>query len=367
MAGFLVVDVASYQSTANAADPHVKATIVKATQGTGYVNPKCNAQYAAAKAAGKKLGLYHYAGGGDPVAEANYFIANIKNYVGEALLVLDWESGQNRSWGSTTWARSFMNRVHALTGVWPLLYTGSEGAKQCANCKDVCGLWFAGYPYQPGTRVMYRYTPPTKFPYSTAPWPTYTMWQYTSFDGALDISVANFPIENWDKFANPSGAASKPAPAPSKPAPAPSTGYSTSGKSLEQIASDVQAGKVGSGSARQSALGNLYNSVQAIVNERAKVITGAKSHAILASEVKAGRLGNGATRQKLLGSYYGAVQAIINGSSKPAAPAARYYTVKSGDNLSAIGSRLGVSWTSIASKNGLKSPYTIYPGQKLKY
>ena len=41
------------------------------------------------------------------------------------------------------------------------------------------------------------------------------------------------------------------------------------------------------------------------------------------------------------------------------------YTVKSGDCLSAIGSRLGVSWQSIASANGIRSPYIIYPGQVL--
>lgn len=45
----------------------------------------------------------------------------------------------------------------------------------------------------------------------------------------------------------------------------------------------------------------------------------------------------------------------------------REYTVKSGDSLSAIGSRLGVKWQDIASKNNIKSPYTIQIGQKLKY
>ena len=41
------------------------------------------------------------------------------------------------------------------------------------------------------------------------------------------------------------------------------------------------------------------------------------------------------------------------------------YTVRSGDCLSTIGSRLGVSWQSIASANGIRSPYIIYPGQCL--
>ena len=41
------------------------------------------------------------------------------------------------------------------------------------------------------------------------------------------------------------------------------------------------------------------------------------------------------------------------------------YVVRSGDCLSTIGSRLGASWQSIASANGIHSPYTIYPGQVL--
>lgn len=44
---------------------------------------------------------------------------------------------------------------------------------------------------------------------------------------------------------------------------------------------------------------------------------------------------------------------------------AKTYTVKSGDTLSGIGQKLGVRWQDIAAKNDIKSPYTIYPGQKL--
>ena len=42
------------------------------------------------------------------------------------------------------------------------------------------------------------------------------------------------------------------------------------------------------------------------------------------------------------------------------------YTVQSGDSLSSIGSKLGVKWQDIANKNGILSPYVIYPGQELK-
>ena len=48
---------------------------------------------------GKLLGIYHYAGGGDPVAEADYFYTQTKNYVGEAVPALDWEEYKNPKFG----------------------------------------------------------------------------------------------------------------------------------------------------------------------------------------------------------------------------------------------------------------------------
>ncbi|MDH2901667.1 MAG: LysM peptidoglycan-binding domain-containing protein [archaeon] len=57
-----------------------------------------------------------------------------------------------------------------------------------------------------------------------------------------------------------------------------------------------------------------------------------------------------------------------SGSSQPSSSgtySAVTYTVQSGDYLYLIGQRYGVSWQSIASANGIYSPYTIYVGEKL--
>ena len=115
-------------------------------------------------------------------------------------------------------------------------------------------------------------------------------------------------------------------------------------------------GKYGTGDARKTALGSRYDEVQAFINHIAT-----ESASTLASEVKSGKYGTGGTRKAVLGDRYDEAQAIINGDSK------QTYTVKSGDTLSGIGASLGVDWHTIASKNGIGSPYTIYPGQKLSY
>ena len=46
-------------------------------------------------------------------------------------------------------------------------------------------------------------------------------------------------------------------------------------------------------------------------------------------------------------------------------PQTATYTVKAGDNLSRIGSKLGVPWRKIAEANGIAAPWIIRPGQVL--
>ena len=59
--------------------------------------------------------------------------------------------------------------------------------------------------------------------------------------------------------------------------------------------------------------------------------------------------------------YPGQVLKLSGGSST------RAYTVRSGDTLSGIASRLGTSWTSLKAKNGISNANLIYPGQALYY
>ncbi len=52
--------------------------------------------------------------------EADAFVACVSGYIGKALLCLDWENSDNDAWGSTVWARQFVDRVYAKTGITPL-------------------------------------------------------------------------------------------------------------------------------------------------------------------------------------------------------------------------------------------------------
>jgi LysM repeat protein len=65
-----------------------------------------------------------------------------------------------------------------------------------------------------------------------------------------------------------------------------------------------------------------------------------------------------------------AVILLVAGSVPAAQPAqaatcAYYHYVSYGESLSSIGAAYGVPWKNIAAANGITSPYTIYPFQKL--
>lgn len=206
------VDVYSGSDDSIIRDPHAQGVIVKATQGTGYVNPKCNHQWDLAGELGKKRGLYHYAGGGNPMAEAQYFINNIKNYVGQGMLVIDWEGYQNLAWGNTNWVRQFVDEVHRLTGVWCVIYVQESALNQVANCAKDCAVWVAKYV----SMNWNSWTVPN-MSVSSGAFGSIAGWQYTG--GDMDRSIWYLDANAWDKFAKPSDG--KPQIETPKPAPAP--------------------------------------------------------------------------------------------------------------------------------------------------
>ena len=192
------VDVYSGSSDNIIRDSHAQGVIVKATQGTSYVNPRCNHQYELAGQLGKLRGLYHYAGGGNPEAEAQYFINNIKNYVGKAVLILDWESYQNASWGNSNWSLRFANEVHRLTNVWPLIYVQESALWQVANCASKCGVWVAKY----ASMNWNSWTLPD-MSVSSGAFACLTGWQFTG--GDMDRSIFYLDANAWNKIASGDG------------------------------------------------------------------------------------------------------------------------------------------------------------------
>jgi GH25 family lysozyme M1 (1,4-beta-N-acetylmuramidase) len=204
-------DVASYQH------PHgdainwkkvVKAgkefAIIKATEGTSYVNPYFAGpdahDYAASAAAGLVHGSYHFARPafpiiGSAIAQAKFFAQTVGAVTTKATLppALDLEvtGGLNRG-QLVIWAQAFLLEMRTLTGRTPMLYTyPSFWDNDLGDPKALARypLWMASY--------------------SSKKAPVSDLWQYTpsghikGIHGAVDISKfvgsSGFP---WSTLSN---------------------------------------------------------------------------------------------------------------------------------------------------------------------
>ena len=184
------IDISWYQRGINIAAVPADFVIVKATEGTGYTNPCFREQADATLNSGKLLGIYHYISGGNWQAEAEYFVNTVKDYVGRAVLALDFESGDNSAYGDTAYLQQCAQTVYNLTGVHPLLYGSQRDYGRLAGVSKAtnCGLWIAQYPNY--TRTGYQDKPWNEDAYDCA------MRQYSSA-GALPNYGGNLDL---DKF-----------------------------------------------------------------------------------------------------------------------------------------------------------------------
>ncbi len=61
------------------------------------------------------------------------------------------------------------------------------------------------------------------------------------------------------------------------------------------------------------------------------------------------------------------VRAPVEGRSASASPTARaYHTVRKGDTLYSIAWSYGIDYKDVAAWNGIRAPYRIYPGERLR-
>ena len=205
------IDISSYQKGINLNVVPCDFVIIKATQGTSYINPDFNRAIAQAISAGKLIGIYHYANGSGANEEADFFIKVIKDYVGKAILVIDWESNQNDMFNASTsvsYVKAFCDRVYLRTGVKPLVYMSKSVCRShdwTSVAKDY-GLWVAQYANNNTTG--YKDDPWTDSKGYGA-WKSPAIFQYSSkgrlsgWLGNLDLDIAYMDKDGWMKYANP--------------------------------------------------------------------------------------------------------------------------------------------------------------------
>lgn len=351
-------------------------------------------QVASAIAQGKRAHTYiwYQVGGNASLGEQvlNTFLPQVQTPKG-SIVALDYESGASADKQANTNAILHGMRMIKAAGYTPMYYSGKPYTVANVYVDQIIrefpnSLWMAAYP-----------------DYNVTPTPNYNVfpsmdgvaiYQFTStyIAGGLDgnIDLTGITDNGYTKNNNPENQT-----------PAISQGQQADNTPKSDIAVGNQvkvkfgAGSWATGEAIPSWVkGRTYNVAQVSgnrvllaginswINKADVEIISVSSAPIQAPATSTYTVQSGDTLSSIAAKFGTNYQALasLNGISNPnliyvgqalrvngsASASSVYYTVRAGDNLSAIASRYGTSYQSIASLNGLANPNLIYAGQTLK-
>jgi lysozyme len=169
---------------------------IKVSEGTWYTNPFASGDMAGAVKSGLPFGTYDFARPTDnPVADAKNFV---KGGGGKGQLppALDMETQTSSAKHDVAWANTWLATVKSLTGVTPIVYTGSYYWWSGAISLSKYALWLAAYPhgYQPTQSACGLPAPKIPSAWAKQGW---TIWQFTSrglvngIGGYVDLEAGN--------------------------------------------------------------------------------------------------------------------------------------------------------------------------------
>lgn len=197
------IDISNYQRGLDLDVVPCDFVICKATEGTNIVHNTCDPWIQDCKRLGKLWGFYHFLAGGDPVAEADFFVDNTINYFGEGVPVLDYEMYGRIG---TAGAKRFLDRVYERTGVRCVVYMSRSVCTE-EDWSEIApnhALWVAQYANNKPT----GYQSDPWFPKgSIGAFKAVTIHQYTStgrlsgYNGNLDLDIAYLDRDGWKRIA----------------------------------------------------------------------------------------------------------------------------------------------------------------------
>lgn len=215
-----------------AKNPDLDGAIMKATEGTGFVDKYCDPWVQWLIKNNKPWGFYHYLSGTKEsgAVEADYFYKNCLNYFGYGIPVMDLEADAvNRG---PEYAKQFLDRLYELSGVKAMFYASLSVVRSYGTGLDEIvanghKLWLAQYA---SNQTVYGFKKTPWQSGSVAPWAEITMHQYTAngrlngYVSNLDLDIFYGDVNDWNEIAKSSKDTPKPTPEPDpepKPDPDP--------------------------------------------------------------------------------------------------------------------------------------------------
>jgi GH25 family lysozyme M1 (1,4-beta-N-acetylmuramidase) len=205
------IDVSHWQGSINWNSVRaacIRFAYIKATEGTGYTDPRFDANYIHSYNQGVIRGAYHFArpDQSSGYTQANFFVNNGGGWSGDGktmppLLDIEYNPSGPTCYGKSdsgmvSWIRSFSNRVKTRTGRYPVIYTTNDWWRQCTGNSGAFAktnaLFIARYNSTVGQLPNF---------------PTWTIWQYTStgsvsgVSGNVDRDVFHGSLDRLKAFA----------------------------------------------------------------------------------------------------------------------------------------------------------------------
>lgn len=314
------IDVSEYQGYINynlVRNSGIEVVYIRTSEGTNFIDPYFRENYNNAKAAGLKVGFYHYVTSRSPseaVIEADYFASVINGTSPDCLLAMDFEYfGGLASYEVNAISRAFLERLEEVTGKKAIVYSDAYNAGNIFDSSlSSYPLWIAEYGVN--EPELYRN------------WSSWTGFQYSDtgrisgINGYVDLDrfTEDIFLDNNDAISN-SGNNILP-----QNGGTDITVTVVAGDTLAELA--YRYGTTVESIVR---LNNIQNPNLIYVGQRLIIRTTEN------------------------------VQGNENSSTV-------YYTVRSGDTLSEIANKYNVTIQSIASENGISNPNIIYAGQVLR-
>lgn len=189
------IDLAAVFADLRRRSGNVPWLYIKATEGTGNVQDTFAGFREQATYEGfRPIGLYHFARpeNGNPIAEADHYLATVGNFLPWEFPVLDIETGDPSTWAD--FIRRWCGRVFDATGRSPALYMSESPAQ---SMPADCATWpliVAGYPSKIATAWPAEWED-----WQIGLWLSPVAWQWTSSNslppvdgwaGRLDLDIA---------------------------------------------------------------------------------------------------------------------------------------------------------------------------------
>ena len=321
----------------------------------------------------------------------DYFLPKIQTPKG-SIVALDFEHGASSDRNANTETILYGMRRIKQAGYTPMYYSYKPFTLQYVDYQQIIkefpnSLWIAGYPsYNVTPEPLYNYFPSMD---------GVAIWQFTStyiaggLDGNVDLTgITDNGYTNSDK--------------PQTETPAINAGEETSEKPKSEIKTgdtvkvnfsanqwvtgeDIPQWVKGESYKVQQVDGNkilLADILSWIDKSNIELLPDSTTVAEQPSVVQTHVVQYGETLSSIATKYRTTYQALasLNGLSNPnmiyagqvlkvneKVSTTRTYTVRSGEALSSIASRLGTTYQALAQRNGLSNPNFIYPGQVLNY